>query len=88
MTTVPRASTRSMAAFSERPAGGFEDEGEAALGVTDRGYETGGAKPVEHPGALGAADDCGDPRPGTDGELHGQVADPAGRAGDQHALAQ
>src|SRR5437763_9456709 len=69
--------------FQGGAAGAFEDQREAALGVLDTGDDLGGAKSVEHAGALGPADDRGDPSAGAGGKLHGEIADPAGGPSDQ-----
>ena len=87
-TIVPRASTRSIAAFSEAPPALSRISAKRPLRVLDPGDDLAGAEPVENAAASRAADNRGDPRAGARGELHGEVADPAGGAGHQHPLPQ
>ncbi len=88
ITTVPFASIRSIAAFSERPPAASRISAKRPSACSISVTISSRPEAIDDARAFRAADNGCDPRPGAGRELHRKIADPAGRAGDQHALRQ
>ena len=85
-TIVPFASICAIAAASEAPPANSRISAKLPCAFVDAYDDLVGA--AQMPAALRAADNGGDTRPGSRGDLGREVPDAAGGAGDQHPLAE